>query len=99
MAATQAELLGSITTKCGLLAERCRKLSGENGELRRRLAALERELEECGQRLRRAEKDLEMMRMASAMETGSRDISPACSKAISDMVRKIDRCISRLENN
>lgn len=98
MAATQTELLGSIIAKCELLAGRCRSLRDENDNLRRELGEVKGELENALRQLQRAEKDLELVRMASAIETGSRDISPRCSKAISDMVRKIDRCISRLEN-
>lgn len=97
MAATLADLLNGITAKCDLLARRCDSLDEENRRLREQLARADEALEASQLELIRTKKDLEYVRLAAAFDSGSRESTEQSRRIISDLVRKIDRCISRLE--
>lgn len=97
MSATITDLLSGITAKCDMLARRCRDLDEENRRLRASLAE-SRQAEEIARRdLDDARRKLNYQTIASNFDSGTRDSSRQSSRIISDMVRKIDRCISRLE--
>lgn len=97
MSATLSELLAGINAKCEILARRCRELEESNKELRGNLAQANADLEMSRRDLEAAQRRLNYMTVASNFDSGTRDSSRQSSKIISDMVRKIDRCISRLE--
>lgn len=97
MSASFSDLLSGITVKCDMLARRCRDLDDENRRLRARLAEVETEVEASRRDLDEARRRLNYQTIAANFDSGNRDSSRSSSKIISDLVRKIDRCISRLE--
>ena len=97
MSVSFSELLGSITAKCEILSRRCNDLEVKNHELQARVSEAERELAVARQELDAAQRRLEYQTIAANFDSGTRDTSRQSSKIISDLVRKIDRCISRLE--
>lgn len=97
MAATLAELLDAITAKCDLLSQRCNNLKEENRQLREQLAQSDDALEASQLELLRTKKQLEYVRITKAYDSGGRDSTEQSRRIISELVRKIDRCISRLE--
>lgn len=97
MAATITDLLNGITAKCDVLARRCRDLDEQNRQLRALLAEAQRDAELSRRELDDARRKLNYQTIAANFDSGIRDSSRQSSKIISDMVRKIDRCISRLE--
>ena len=97
MAETLSELLGGINAKCDILASRCRTLEEQNRKLSSELSDSREALESMRKELEKAQRQLNYQVIASNYDSGARDTSRQSSKIISDMVRKIDRCISRLE--
>lgn len=97
MSATLSDLLAGINAKCEILARRCRELDESNRRLRGELAEANAALDLSRKELEAAQRRLNYMTVASNFDSGTRDSSRQSSKIISDMVRKIDRCISRLE--
>ena len=97
MAATLSELISGINAKCDILAKRCRDLELRNSELESRLSQTRKELASAERDLEEAHRRLNYQTIAANYDSGNRDSSRQTSKIISDMVRKIDRCISRLE--
>lgn len=97
MAASLAELLNGITAKCDLLSQRCMRLSEENRNLRDRLAKADEAIEDSQLELMKVKKELEYVRLTRAYDVGLRDAPEQSRKIISELVRKIDRCIYRLE--
>ena len=97
MAATLSELIAGINAKCDILLQRCRDLEIENNLLKTGLKESNNSLEVAKKELADARRQINYLEMASNFDSGSRDSSRQSSKLISDMVRKLDRCISRLE--
>lgn len=97
MAVTLSELLSGINAKCDILAHRCRDLEEENRLLQSRLRELESELKLSRKETNELVRQLNYRTIADNYDSGKRDSSRDTSKIISDMVRKIDRCISRLQ--
>lgn len=97
MAATLTELLAGINAKCDILAKRCRDLEARNGELEVKLKESQKALDAAQLEIEDAGRRLNYQTIAANFDSGTRDSSRQSSKIISDLVRKIDRCISRLE--
>lgn len=97
MASTLSELLSGITAKCDILSRRCRDLETANRELRSQLKESEQDLATVRRELDDTLKKLNYQTIASNYDAGVRDSSRQSSKILSDLVRKIDRCIYRLE--
>ncbi len=97
MSVSLSDLLAGINVKCDILARRCRDLEESNRKLQQQLEKAVADLDLSRKELDEANRRLNYTTIASNFDSGKRDSSRQTSKIISDMVRKIDRCISRLE--
>jgi chromosome segregation ATPase len=100
MAINLTDLLSRIVAKCDLLRRRCRQLLDENRQLKDEIVEANAECERLKSELVKANKQIEYLQISHKLD-GSADSSQDMSngrKILADLVRKIDKCIARLES-
>ncbi len=97
MSVRLTDLLSSIAAKSGLLARKCADLKALNDKLLADLEEARAETEEARKELARAQKEIDYLRISHALSASDPGDLDRSRQALSGLVRKIDRCIARLE--
>jgi len=87
--------LNDINAKTRMLVQRYRYVAAQRDEALRQLSVANGEIESARKRIDELTKQVEYLRMASAVEVVGGDIEQS-RKFLSELVWEIDKCISQL---
>lgn len=87
--------LNDINAKTRMLVQRYQYVVAQRNEALQQLTAVRKELTEAQSKIETLTKQVDYLRMASAVETSEGDIERS-RKFLSELVWEIDKCISQL---